>query len=179
MPSACWDSAQGSRVAEKGRRQKGKEGGGYSCDLLESNKTKVCFPGGSEQFPRLDSQNVGATGPQRQIPQAKQGQPTTAPVTHSCSLLTLSGRNPALKMAQVMGGSVRLPSPCCCLAISRHTGPGQIQDILYFTPEMGRIDDRGPDDSSVTHCVEPYSPGLKKMISSPEFQAHNQICKSE
>lgn len=46
MPKACWDSAQGSRVAEKGRRQEGLRG--YSCDLLESNKTKGCFPGGSE-----------------------------------------------------------------------------------------------------------------------------------
>lgn len=44
MPKACWASAQGSGVAEKGRRQKGE----YSCNLLESNKTKGCFPGGSE-----------------------------------------------------------------------------------------------------------------------------------
>lgn len=36
MPKACWDSAQGSTLAEKGRKQEGGEGW-YSCDLLESN----------------------------------------------------------------------------------------------------------------------------------------------
>lgn len=89
MAQACWDSARGSGVTEKGSRQKGA----FMRPVRVKPKQKAASPsfGGVSKAQLVECRRSRPTVPD---PLGQEGQPTTATVTQFCSLITLSRRNP-------------------------------------------------------------------------------------